>query len=318
MGIFMKAIVIRRYGSPEVLQYEEVEQPKIKPDQLLVKVHASSVNPIDWKTRKGMLSILTGNKFPLILGFDVAGEVVAVGSQVTRFKGGDAIYGSTSFPGGAYAEFAAIPENLAATKPTNMSFQEAATVPLAALTALQSLRDLGNIKSGQKVLINGASGGVGVFAVQIAKALGAEVTGVCSAKNLDLVRSLNADLVIDYTQQNFTKGNVQYDIIFDAVAKSSFSNCRNVLTPNGIYVSTLPIPEVILQSVLTAFLPGQKAKIVLEKPNSQDLGYLKELIEAGKLRTVIDSTYPLQELTEAHRYSEGERTVGKIAIAITH
>ncbi len=314
----MKAMVIRRYGSPEVLQYEEVEQPKIKPDQLLVKVHASSVNPIDWKTRKGMISILTGNKFPLILGFDVAGEVVAVGSQVTRFKGGDAIYGSTSFPGGAYAEFAAIPENLAVAKPTNMSYEQAATVPLAALTALQSLRDLGNIKSGQKVLINGASGGVGVFAVQIAKALGAEVTGVCSAKNLDLVKSLNADLVIDYTQQDFTKGNVQYDIIFDAVAKKSFSDCRKVLTPNGVYVSTLPIPEVILQSVLTAFLPGQKAKIVLEKPNSQDLGYLKELIEAGKLRTVIDRTYPLQELTEAHRYSEGERTVGKIAIAITH
>ncbi|MBD2569961.1 NAD(P)-dependent alcohol dehydrogenase [Anabaena lutea] len=317
----MKAVVIRRYGSADVLQYEEVEQPKIKPEQLLVKVHASSVNPIDWKIRQGMLSLLTRNQFPMILGFDVAGEVVEVGSQVTRFKVEDAIYGSTSFPGGAYAEFAAIPENFAAPKPTNMSYEEAATVPLAALTALQALRDLGNIKSGQKVLINGASGGVGIFAVQIAKALGAEVTGVCSTRNLDLVKSLNADLVIDYTQQDFTEGNVQYDIIFDAVAKRAFSNCRKVLKPNGVYVSTLPNPEVIVQSFLTMFLPGQKVKFVLERPNSKDLVYLKDLIEAGKMGTVSDSealrrnrTYPLQELVEAHRYSESERAVGKIAI----
>jgi 2-desacetyl-2-hydroxyethyl bacteriochlorophyllide A dehydrogenase len=310
----MKAIVIRRYGSPEVLQYEEVEKPKIKPEQLLVKVHASSVNPIDWKTRKGMLSILTGNKFPLILGFDVAGEVMEVGSQVKHFQVGDAIYGSTSFPGGAYAEFAVVPENLAALKPTNMTYEQAATVPLAALTALQALRDLGNIKSGQSVLINGASGGVGVFAVQIAKALGAKVTGVCSSKNLDLVRSLHVDLVIDYTEQDFTAGNVQYDMIFDAVAKRAFSDCRKVLKPNGIYVSTLPTPEVILQIVLTMFLPGQKVKFVLEKPNTKDLLYLKDLIEAGKMQTVIDRTYPLQELVQAHQYSEGERAVGKIAI----
>ncbi|MBD2627970.1 NAD(P)-dependent alcohol dehydrogenase [Trichormus variabilis] len=310
----MKAVVIRRYGSAEVLQYEEVEQPKIKPEQLLVKVYASSVNPIDWKIRKGMLSLLTGNNFPMILGFDVAGEVVEVGSQVTRFQVGDAIYGSTSLPGGAYAEFAAIPENFAAPKPTNMSYEEAATVPLAALTALQSLQNLGDIKSGQKVLINGASGGVGVFAVQIAKALGAEVTGVCSTRNLDLVKSLNADLVIDYTQQDFTEGNVQYDIIFDAVAKGEFSNCRKVLKPNGVYISTLPNPEVIVQSFLTMFLPGQKVKFVLEIPNSKDLVYLKNLIEGGKMRTVCDRTYPLQELAEAHWYSEGERAVGKIAI----
>ncbi|AFZ57578.1 NAD(P)-dependent alcohol dehydrogenase [Anabaena cylindrica FACHB-243] len=310
----MKAVVIRRYGSAEVLQYEEVEQPKIKPEQLLVKVHASSVNPIDWKIRQGMLSLLTGNNFPMILGFDVAGEVVEVGSQVTRFQVGDAIYGSTSFPGGAYAEFAAIPENFAAPKPTNMSYEEAATVPLAALTALQALQDLGNIKLGQTVLINGASGGVGIFAVQIAKTLGAEVTGVCSTRNLDLVKSLNADLVIDYTQQDFTEGNVQYDIIFDAVAKRAFSNCRKVLKPNGVFISTLPNPEMILQSFLTMFMPGQKVKFVLERPNSKDLVYLKDLIEGGKMRTLIDSTYPLQDLAKAHRYSEGGRAVGKIAI----
>ncbi|WP_414579375.1 NAD(P)-dependent alcohol dehydrogenase [Anabaena sp. CCY 9402-a] len=311
----MKAVIIRRYGATDVLQYEELEQPQIKPDELLVRVHASSVNPIDWKTRKGMLSFLTGNKFPMILGFDVAGEVVAVGSQVTRFRVGDAIYGSTKFPGGAYAEFAAVPENLAALKPTNLSYEEAATVPLAAMTALQALRDLGHILPRQKVLINGAAGGVGMFAVQIAKAFNAEVTGVCSTKNLEFVKSLGADRVIDYTEQDFTAEMIQYDIIFDAVAKRSLAHCKKVLKPNGVYISTLPTPDVLIQGFLSMFFPGQKAKFVMEKPNAQDLVYLKELIESGKVRTVIDRTYPLQELAAAHAYSESERTVGKIAIS---
>jgi 2-desacetyl-2-hydroxyethyl bacteriochlorophyllide A dehydrogenase len=314
----MKAVVIRRYGAAEVLQYEDVEQPKIEPTQLLVKVRASSVNPIDWKIRQGMLSLITGNKFPKILGFDVAGDVVAVGSDVTRFKAGDAIYGGTSFPGGGYAEFAAVPENLVALKPTNLSYEEAAAVPLAALTALQALRNEGNIQTEQTVLINGAAGGVGIFAVQIAKALGAVVTGVSSAKNLDLVKSLGADRVIDYTQQDFTEDTAQYDIIFDAVGKRSLSQTKKVLKPNGIYITTLPSPEVFFESVLTAFLPGQKAKFILEKPNTQDLVYLKELIEAGKIRVVIDRTYPLQELAAAHSYSETGRAVGKIAIAVSN
>ncbi|OUL34952.1 zinc-binding alcohol dehydrogenase [Nostoc sp. T09] len=313
----MKAVVIRRYGPAEVLQYEDVEQPTIKPDQILVKIHASSVNPVDWKIRQGMLQLLTGYNFPLILGFDLAGEVVQVGSQVKRFQLGDAIYGSTALPGGAYAEFAAIPENLAAPKPTNLSYEEAAAVPLAALTALQALRDQGNIQSGQSVLINGAAGGVGIFAVQIAKALGTEVTGVCSTKNVDLVKSLGADRVIDYKQQDFTQETWQYDIIFDAVGKRSPSDCKRVLKPNGIYITTLPSPESVVQSVLTTFLPGQKVKFILEKPNTQDLLYLKELIEAGKIRVVIHRTYPLQELAAAHTESETERAVGKITIAVT-
>ncbi|MBW4684673.1 MAG: NAD(P)-dependent alcohol dehydrogenase [Komarekiella atlantica HA4396-MV6] len=312
----MKAVVIRRYGSVEVLRYEDVEQPKIEPMQLLVKVRASSVNPIDWKIRKGMLSLLTGNKFPMILGFDLAGEVVAVGSQVTRFQPGDSIYGSTSFPGGAYAEFAAVSENLVAPKPTNLTYEEAAVVPLAALTALQALRDQGNIQFGQNVLINGAAGGVGIFAVQIAKALGTQVTGVCSTKNLDFVKSLGADHLIDYTQQDFTEGAAQYDIVFDVVGKRSLSTSKRVLKPNGIYITTLPTPEIFVQGILTAFLPGQKAKFIIERPNTQDLVYLKDLIEAGKIRVVIDRTYPLQELAAAHTYSETERAVGKIAIAI--
>jgi 2-desacetyl-2-hydroxyethyl bacteriochlorophyllide A dehydrogenase len=313
----MKAVVIRRYGAIEVLQYETVDQPTVKPKHLLVKIHASSVNPIDWKTRKGMLQFLTGNRFPLILGFDLAGEVVEVGSGVTGFQPGDSIYGSTSFPGGAYAEFAVIPENLAAPKPANLSYEEAAVVPLAALTALQALRDQGNIQSGQAVLVNGASGGVGIFAVQIAKALGTVVTGVSSTKNLDFVKSLGADRLIDYTQQDFTQEQVKYDIIFDVVGKRSASEAKRVLKPNGIYITTLPSPESLVQSVLTAFLPGQKVKFIIEKPNTKDLVYLKELIEAGQIRVVIDRTFPLQELAAAHAYSESERAVGKIAIAVT-
>ncbi|MEH2439935.1 NAD(P)-dependent alcohol dehydrogenase [Nostoc sp.] len=313
----MKAMVIRRYGAAEVLQYEDVEQPKIEPTQLLVKVRASSVNPIDWKIRQGMLSLIVGNKFPKILGFDVAGEVVAVGSGVTRFKPGDAIYGSTSFPGGGYAEFAAVPESVVVLKPTNLSYEEAAAVPLAALTALQALRDQGNIQTGQSVLINGAAGGVGIFAVQIAKALGAVVTGVSSTKNLDLVKSLGADRVIDYIQQDFVEDTAQYDIIFDAVGKRSLSETKKVLKPNGVYITTVPSPQVFLESVLTALLPGQKAKFLFEKPNAKDLLFLKELIEGGKIRAVIDRTYSLQELAAAHNHSETGRAVGKIAIAVS-
>ncbi|MEH1894626.1 MAG: NAD(P)-dependent alcohol dehydrogenase [Nostoc sp.] len=313
----MKAVVIRRYGATEVLQYEDVEQPKVEPTQLLVKVRASSVNPIDWKIRQGMLSLITGSNFPKILGFDVAGDVVAVGSGVTRFKPGDAIYGSTSFPGGGYAEFAAVPENVVALKPTNLSYEEAAAVPLAALTALQALRDQGNIQTGQTVLINGAAGGVGIFGVQIAKALGAVVTGVSSTNNLDLVKSLGADRVIDYTQQDFAEDIAQYDIIFDAVGKRSLSETKRVLKPNGVYITTVPNPKVMLEIVLTAFLPGQKAKFLFEKPNTPDLVYLKELIEGGKIRVAIDRTYPLQELAAAHSYSETGRAAGKIAIAVS-
>ncbi|WP_337886207.1 NAD(P)-dependent alcohol dehydrogenase [Fischerella thermalis] len=313
----MKAVVIHRYGSAEVLQYEDVAPPKIKPNELLVKVHASCINPVDWKIRKGMLRIVTGNKFPMVLGLDLAGEVVEVGSNVTRFTIGDSIYGSLRPPnGGAYAEFAAVPESCAAIKPTNMSYTEAASVPIAGLTALQGLRDKGNIKSGQAVLINGASGGVGIFAVQIAKILGAEVTGVCSTKNVEFVKSLGADRVIDYTQQDFTQETVQYDIIFDVVGKRSFSECKKVLKPSGIYVTTLPTPENILPGIVTTIIPGKKAKLVLASANARDLVYLKELIEAGKLRTVIDRTYSLQDLAAAHTYSESERAVGKIAIAV--
>lgn len=307
-------MVIYEYGAADVLRYEEVEAPKIKPDELLVKVHAAGVNPIDWKIRKGMLKVISGNKFPMILGFDLAGEVLEVGSQVESFKVGDEIYGSLSVPGGAYAELAAVSQKVAAVKPANISFEEAAALPVAALTALQSLRDKANIQPSQTVLVNGASGGVGIFAVQIAKALGAEVTGVCSSKNLDFVKSLGADFTIDYTQQDFTKNQVQYDIIIDAVGKQTFDNCKKVLKSNGVYVTTLPSLQNMVSIGLTSLFGSQKAKFILAQPNTKDLIYLNDLIEAGKLRVVIDRTYPLQELAAAHIYSESERAKGKIVI----
>lgn len=313
----MKAVFINQYGSIQVLQYGDMETPSIKRNQLLVKVYASSVNPVDWKIRAGQLQLLTGYKFPMVLGFDVSGEVVAVGESVTRFQTGDKVYAYLdSLPGGAYAEYAAVSERVACFKPDNMSYEQAAAVPLAATTALQALRDLGQILPGHKVLINGASGGVGSFAVQIAKALKAEVTAICSTQNVELVKSLGGDRVIDYTVQDFTKDTSVYDIIFDAVGKESFSGCQNILKPNGVYVTTLPDPDSVVQSFLTFLLPGKKSKLVVAQSSGQDLAYLKELIEGGKIRSVIDRSYSLEELAVAHAESEQGHVVGKLVIAV--
>ncbi|MGQ9873179.1 NAD(P)-dependent alcohol dehydrogenase [Leptodesmis sp.] len=314
----MKAAVINQYGPPSVLRYVDVNRPSIKPHQMLVKVHTSSVNPIDWKIRRGMLQFLTGRSFPIILGFDVSGEVVQVGDLVTRFQPGDLIYARLDqLVGGAYAEYAAVSEKVAAPKPANMTHAQAAAVPLAGLTALQALRDAGKLEVGHKVLINGASGGVGTFAVQLAKVLGAgEVTGVCSRANLDLVASLGADRVIDYTQQDFTQDTVKYDIIFDVVGNRSFLDCKKVLQPKGIYITTQPFPTDFLQSFLTYLLPGQKYQVILMKSNHDDLAFLAEQIEEGKIRAVIDRTYPLSELAAAHTYSEEGHAIGKIVIIV--
>lgn len=313
----MKAVIINQYGSADVLQYTDIKKPQIKGDQMLVKVHATSVNPIDWKIRNGMLKLLPGSKFPMVLGFDVSGEVVEVGDRITRFKTGDPIYAKMEqLTGEAYAEYAAVSEKVAAYKPTNMTHEQAAAVPLAAMTALQALRDKGKIQVGQKLLINGASGGVGTFAVQIAKVLGAEVTAVCSTRNVELVKSLGANRVIDYTQQDFTQDTVRYDVVFDVVGKRSLSECKNVLQPNGVYITTQPFPSNFLQSFLTLLKPGQKYKVILLQSSGSDLAYLKEQIEAGKIRSVIDRTYPLSETAAAQTYGEAEHAAGKIVITI--
>ncbi|MCL2929802.1 MAG: NAD(P)-dependent alcohol dehydrogenase [Trichodesmium sp. MAG_R01] len=311
----MKAITINRYGSIDVLEYSEIQEPLITSNQLLVKIHATSVNPVDWKIRQGQLQLLSGFSFPIILGCDLSGVVLKVGEQVEDFEPGDEIYTFVNpLLGGAYAEYIAVPANTVALKPKNMNYCQAAAVPVAGLTAFQALLDLGQIRPGKKILINGASGGVGTFAVQIAKAMKAEVIGVCSSKNITIVESLGADRVIDYNQVDFTKEFEQYDIIFDAVGKETFSSCENVLKSEGVYISTLPNLENLPSTLLTLFVPGKKSKLILVQPNPRDLISLRKLIEDGLVKSVIDRTYKLAEIAAAHTYSEMNHAVGKIVI----
>lgn len=312
----MKAVVMHQYGNATVLQLEEVAAPKLTPERVLIKVRATTVNPIDWKIRSGKFRLMPGNKLPLILGFDVCGEAIEVGSAVTRFQVGDRVYGTVGLPGGANAEFTTAVADWLAIAPTNLTDEEAAAVPGSALTALQALRNVGQLQSGQSVLINGASGGVGSFAVQIGKVLGAEVTGVCSPRNLEMVASLGADAVIDYTQADFTQASSRYDLIFDAVGKRSFTECQAALKPNGTYITTLPNGKLIMQRIWTAIFPRKKVRFVVQTPSGEDLVYLKELLEAGKMRVIVDRVYPLSEIATAHQYSESGHAVGKIVIAI--
>lgn len=313
----MKAVAFDRYGSAEELQYRELSKPIAKSNELLVRVRASSVNPVDWKIRKGHLQLLTGFNFPRIVGSDISGVVVEVGGEVTKFQPGDEVYTFLNpISGGGCAEYAAVPESDAAIKPKNITHAEAAGVPIAGLTALQSLRDLGGIQSGNKVLINGASGGVGTFAVQVAKAMNAEVTGVCSAKNREFVKSLGADFVVDYAEVDFTQQPEKYDIILDAVGTRTFAECEKVLQPEGVYISTLPILDNFAPMLTSWFISGKKAKLIVANANTSDLGALRELIESDKVEPIVDRTYSLQEVAAAHAYSETGRAIGKIAIVI--
>jgi NADPH:quinone reductase-like Zn-dependent oxidoreductase len=312
----MKAVLYRRYGPPEVLECGEIPEPTITAGQILVKVRAVSVNPVDWKFRSGKPRI-PFLRLPRIPGLDIAGEVVRVGKAVSRFKTRDAVFGLLSvFSGGGCAEYAAVPEKNAAIKPRNLTFEEAAAVPVAGLTALQALRDHGNIKSSDRVLINGASGGVGSFAVQIAKRFGAEVTAVTSRKNMDFVKGLGADRVIDYTTEDFTKSDSSFDIIFDPVARRSFTECKPRLSPKGVYISTLPSPGTILQIVIGSIVGGKRARLVNLRARASDLELLTEWIEAGKIHPMIDRTFPLSHTAEAHALSETGHARGKIVIRI--
>jgi len=314
----MKSVAINQYGGTDVLQVMDLPTPSIKTNELLVQVHATSVNPIDWKIRTGMLQLLTGYKFPLVLGFDISGEVVDVGTAVTRFQPGDQIYACLdNLTGGAYADYAVVSDKAACLKPEKLCHKEAAAVPLAGLTALQALRDEGKIQSGYSVLINGASGGVGSFAVQIAKAFSTQVTGVCSGKNKEFVENLGADRVIDYTQQDFTQDTAKYDIIFDGVGNQSFWSCRDCLKPNGVYVTTQPYPVNLWESFVTGFIPGKKAKVVVVKANGLDLNSLKKLIDEQKVRPVVAQTYPLSAIAKAHQESEQGHVVGKLVIMVS-
>lgn len=312
----MKAIVYRRFGPPDVLEEAEIPEPGITSKQLLVKVHASSVNPVDWKIRSGINKI-PGLRLPRVPGSDIAGEVVKVGGSVVRFTVGDPVYGALSpFSGGACAEYAALPEKNAALKPQNLSVEEAAAVPIAGLTALQALRDYGKIKVGQSVLINGASGGVGSFAVQIAKAYGAEVTAVAGGKNIDFVKRLGADHVLDYTAEDVTRTTKRYAVVFDAVASLSFKTCKPILIPGGSYITTLPSLSLIPYLFLTAVFGGKRAYLLTVRLRGADLEILREWIEAGKIRPVVEETFPLARTAEAHARSEAGHVRGKLVIQI--
>ncbi len=316
----MKAIVYEKYGPPsEVLELKEVEKPTPKDNEVLIKIYAASINDGDKSMIKGKPIFIRLAGFGLlkpkhtIPGGDIAGQVEAVGGNVKQFQPGDEIFGDIGGIGhGAFAEYVSVPENVLALKPVNLTYEEAAAFPQYALVALQGLRDNGQIQPGQKVLINGASGGVGTFAVQVAKSYGAEVTGVCSTKNLELVRSLGADHVIDYTQEDFTQKEQRYDLILDSVANRSISDYTGALTPEGRYVAVAFNVRALIS------MSGNKVSQLSHKPNVKDLVYMKELIEAGKVVPVIDRRYPLSEIAEAFKYFEEGHPSGKVVITVEH
>jgi NADPH:quinone reductase-like Zn-dependent oxidoreductase len=319
----MKAVVYHNYGSPDVLQCEEIEKPAAGDNEVLIKIRAASVNPLDWHFMRGtpyVVRIMTGLLKPKVtrLGVDVAGQVEAVGRNVTQFKPGDEVFGACR---GAFAEYACTAESAVVMKPDNVTFEQAGSVHVAALTALQGLRDKGRIQPGQKVLINGAAGGVGTFAVQIAKSFGAEVTGVCSTRNVDMVRSIGADRVIDYTQEDFTKTGQHYDIFFDCFANHSLSACRRVLNPKGIYIaiggpsgSTIGILVGWITALVWSWFVSQKFLTFIARSNKEDLTIIRELMATGKVTPVIDRHYKLSEVPEAIRYLEEGHARGKVVI----
>lgn len=316
----MKAIVLNAYGSPAGLSLKEVAKPTIKENEVLVRVHAASLNAGDVFSLRGspwLVRLSVGFPRPkdYILGWDMAGRVEAVGRQVTQFKPGDEVFASCS---GTLAEYVSVAEDKLALKPANLTFTQAAAVPTAAITALQGLRDVGKIQPGQVVLINGASGGVGTFAVQIAKAFGAEVTGVCSTRNVDMVRSLGADHVIDYTREDFTANGQRYDLILDNVASRSFSDLRRALAPQGRIIpnSGHGGMSYVFKAYLLSLIMRHHGSMYLASPSSKDLQVLKELLEAGKIKPVIDQTYPLSETPTAFRHLEKEHARGKVVITI--
>jgi NADPH:quinone reductase-like Zn-dependent oxidoreductase len=323
----MKAIVYRCYGPPDVLKYEAVEKPTPADNEVLVKVHAASVNPLDWHYMRGTPYIMRmdaglGRPKDPRMGVDFSGTVEAVGKDVKRFKPGDEVFGGRD---GAFAEYVTVRENRAiALKPANVTFEQAASVPIAAVTALQALRDKGQIHAGQKVLINGASGGVGTFAVQIAKSFGADVTGICSTKNVDMVRSIGADHVIDYTREDFTQGTQRYDLILDTVGNHPLLEYRRVLTPKGIFVIVGgpnngnwigPMINPLKAVIFSPFVSQQFLPFLAEL-NKEDLATLGNLMQAGKVTPVIDRRYPLSEVPAAIRYLEAGHARGKVVISV--
>lgn len=323
----MQAVVYHRYGSPDVLELRETPKPVPAEGQVLVQVHAASVNPYDWHFLRGKPSfvrLFTGMRSPKStrLGADVAGIVEAVGARVTQFKPGDAVFGTAK---GSFAEYACALASQLAIKPQALSFQQTACLPIAGITALQGLRDKAGLQSGQTVLIHGAAGGVGTFAVQIAKAFGAVVTAVCSTRNIELLRSIGADEVIDYTRADFARSAQSYDLLFDLVGNRSLTDCLSVLRPNGTYIacggggpdkSTWSLLGGLLSNAVRAPFVSQKMPSLFAKITSEDLAILADLVQGEKVVPVIDRRYPLGEVAEAVRYVESGHVRGKVLIAV--
>jgi len=317
----MKAVVYTKYGPPDVLKHVEVDKPVPKDNEVLIKVHTSTVSPMDFRFRQGTTFIarfMTGLLKPKpgvqILGVEFTGEVEAVGKDVRLFKQGDTVYGGGQ--PGAHAEYICMPEEKVSLKPANINCEEAAGVPFAGTSALYYLKYKADIQAGQKVLINGASGGVGTFAVQLAKYYGTEVTGICSTANLEMVASLGADKVIDYTKEDFTKNGQTYDIILDAVGKRSFSQCKKSLKPGGFYINTVATVPLLLQMLWTSRIGNKKVIFGIPPCTTKEFDILREIIEAGKMKTVIDRTYPLNDIAEAHAYAEKGHARGKVVINV--
>ncbi len=321
----MKAIIHERYGRPDVLELREVDIPVVEDDQVLVRVHAASVNPVEWYGVTGPYFARIGNGLrkpkDTTVGGDLAGRVEAVGSEVKGLQPGDEVFGTS---GSSWAEYTCAREARLARKPANVSFEEAAAVPVAALTALQALRDKGKVQPGQRVLINGASGGVGTFAVQLAKSFGADVTAVCSTRNVEQARSLGADRVIDYTQEDFTKGEGRYDLMLDIAGSRSFLACRPVLTPEATFVlvggkmtyrGLGPLPH-IAGTILKSKRRSQAVTFFMAKINTEDLEFLGELLEAGTVKSVIDRRYELSQAPDALRYLGEGHARGKVVITV--
>lgn len=321
----MKAILFTKYGPPDLLEYREIDKPTVGDDQILVRVRAASVNPLEYRSINGAMIIrmLSGGwskpKNPR-LGVDLAGQVEAVGRNVTQFRPGDEVYGASK---GAFAEYVSSYGKSLVPKPANLTFEQAAAVPVAAITALQALRDKGQVQPGQKVLINGAAGGVGTFTVQIAKAFGAEVTGVCSTRNVEMVRSLGADRVIDYTREDFTRSDQRFDLVIDNVGNRPLSACRRIMNPKGTFVlvgaphggGITPLIPFVKVRLMSPFV-SQKLVGFMAETNKPDLLLLKELIEAKKVTPVIDRVYPLSEVPEALRYLEDGHARAKVVITL--
>ncbi len=323
----MKAIAYTQDGPRDVFQAEELATPSPAENEVLIKVCAASVNPLDWKTMRvpAPIRLLSGGlltKKHKVLGCDIAGRIEAVGKQVKQFQPGDEVFGVRGFVGGGFAEYVCARENRLARKPANLSFEAAAATPVAAITALQGLRDKGCIRPGQKVLIDGASGGVGTFAIQIARAFGAEVTAVCSTRNLNIARSLGANHIIDYTQEDFTRRAERYDLILAANAYHSIFDYRRALTRGGVYVLVGGgLPQVFQFLLLAPFLSlfGQKKmRFFIANITAKDLAVLKDLLETGKIVPVIDRRYPLTDVAEALRYLEEGHAQGKVVITVDH